>query len=71
MTASRFAWTITNGEVEEGQHVLHRCDNPRCCNPGHLFLGTHQENMKDKAKKGRSRNHKDLWPDRVRPRRAT
>lgn len=36
------------------QDVLHRCDNPICCNPNHLFIGTHAENMEDKRKKGRA-----------------
>lgn len=37
----------------EGGFLLHRCDNPICCNPKHLFVGTHNENMKDKVAKGR------------------
>jgi len=36
-------------------HVLHRCDNPKCCNPTHLFLGTNADNARDKALKNRGR----------------
>ena len=49
----RVAWELTNGPVEEGQQVLHRCDNPPCCNPAHLFLGDNTVNMADKLAKGR------------------
>lgn len=40
----------------DGKFVCHRCDNPKCCYPGHLFLGTHDENMADMKAKGRGRN---------------
>jgi hypothetical protein len=51
--ASRFAWTVTFGEIPEGKLVLHRCDNPKCCNPDHLFIGTHDDNIQDCISKGR------------------
>lgn len=44
----RVAWTIWRGDIPKGMQVLHRCDNPRCFNPDHLFLGDHAENMRDR-----------------------
>ena len=54
--AHRLAWRITYGPIPDGLHVLHRCDNPPCVRPDHLFLGTHAENMQDMVDKGRARN---------------
>ncbi len=63
--AHRVSWQLHFGEIPEGMNVLHRCDNPPCTRPDHLFLGTHADNMVDEVQKGRNPNAK-LTPEQVR-----
>lgn len=49
----RIMYRLLNGEIPASLHVLHRCDNPSCCRPSHLFLGTQADNVRDRNKKNR------------------
>lgn len=53
MAAHRYSWIIRFGDIPEGMCICHKCDNPRCVNPNHLFLGTVADNNYDKKIKGR------------------
>ena len=51
--AHRISWVLENNFIPKGKYILHKCDNPPCVNPNHLFLGTAKENMNDMRKKKR------------------
>jgi hypothetical protein len=52
--AQRIAYILAYGDFDRSLEVRHTCDNPPCCNPAHLLLGTHADNMRDMAERGRT-----------------
>jgi hypothetical protein len=55
ISAHRLAWIAKHGPIGKGLEVCDRCDERRCCNPDHMFLGSHAENMADLKAKNRRR----------------
>lgn len=60
--AHRIAYSLIKGDIPDGMFVCHTCDNRRCANPEHLFLGTHRDNMRDMWSKGRARPGRVFHP---------
>jgi hypothetical protein len=70
LTSHRVSFTLSYGIILSDTNVCHSCDNPPCCNPEHLFLGSHEDNQHDKMEKGRGPNgekngHAVLTEDQV------
>jgi len=64
----RVAWELTKGKIPNGLQACHHCDNPACCRPDHLFLGTQSDNIKDSVNKKRqigNTGNKSLTPEQV------
>jgi hypothetical protein len=60
-------WELANGPVPEGMNVCHSCDNPACCNPNHLWIGTQQDNVRDRGEKRRTYAGDRWWSRLPRP----
>lgn len=61
--ASRVSWSMKHGPIPSGKYVLHSCDNPRCVNPAHLYVGTAADNSKDMVLRGRGVSGKSILTD--------
>lgn len=65
--AHRIAWILTNGPLADRELICHKCDNPVCCRPDHLFVGSHRDNTQDMLRKGRGNRDgkRHLTPEQV------
>lgn len=66
VSAHRYSWELANGPVPPGMFVCHRCDNPACVRPEHLFLGTAKDNTQDMLTKGRGAAQQPGFGDKIR-----
>lgn len=65
IAAHRFVFILFTGIVPVGKDVCHRCDNPKCVNPFHLWEGTRKQNLQDMAKKNRSNHGVKNWNSKL------
>ena len=63
----RLSYEAFIGPIESGMLICHKCDNPKCCNPDHLFMGTAFDNMRDMAAKGRNWVPYGAWAGQANP----
>jgi hypothetical protein len=70
MLAHRVAYELHCGPIEPGMVICHRCDNPPCVNPAHLFVGTQADNLADMDRKGRRQRNSAVDPEIIRAIRA-